>query len=136
TPWTMTVPLIILSVFAVSYGWVGIPEHFPLLGGLVPNWLHEFVSGTLVEAPNTVAFSWIPLLTSLVVALGGLTLGYFFYRDVNSAAEDRLQIGFLKNKYYLDEIYGTVIIRPVVWFGENIVYKFLDKTIIDGFLNL
>jgi NADH-quinone oxidoreductase subunit L len=41
TPWTMTVPLIVLSVFAIGYGWVGIPEEFPILGGLVPNWFHE-----------------------------------------------------------------------------------------------
>src|SRR5512138_66726 len=39
TSWTMTTPLIILSFFAVTYGWVGIPEEFPVLGGLVPNWI-------------------------------------------------------------------------------------------------
>src|SRR5689334_14528111 len=49
TPWTMTAPLVILSVFAVAYGWVGIPEEFPLLGGILPNWIHEFVGGTLAE---------------------------------------------------------------------------------------
>src|SRR5688572_3109376 len=48
TPWTMTVPLMILSVFAVAYGWVGIPEDFMGLH-LRPNWLHEFVGGTLAE---------------------------------------------------------------------------------------
>ena len=31
TPWTMTAPLVVLSFFAVTYGWVGIPEHFPSL---------------------------------------------------------------------------------------------------------
>src|ERR1043165_1412047 len=39
TPWTMTTPLVILAVFAVAYGWVGIPAEFPVLGGLIPNWL-------------------------------------------------------------------------------------------------
>ncbi len=34
TPWTMTVPLMVLAFFALTYGWVGIPEHFPLLGGI------------------------------------------------------------------------------------------------------
>jgi NADH-quinone oxidoreductase subunit L len=136
TPWTMTTPLVILSFFAVTYGWVGIPEHFPLLGGLVPNWLHEFVGGTLAEHPETLEFNWIPLLTSLIVALGGLTLGYIVYRDVNSPAEDKLQIGFLKNKYYFDEIYAVVFIKPITWFAENIVYKFLDQGVIDGILHL
>ena len=72
TKWTMTVPLIVLSVFAIGYGWVGIPEHFPLLGGLIPNWFHEFVGSTLAVMPEAAPFNIVPLLTSLVVALGGL----------------------------------------------------------------
>ena len=136
TPWTMTLPLVILAIFAVGYGWVGIPEHFPVLGGLVPNWLHEFVGGTLAEHPEAVEFSWVPLLTSLVVALGGLGLGYFVYRDVNSPAEDRLQIDFLKRKYYFDEIYNAIFVKPAYWFAENVVYKFLDQGVIDGILHL
>ena len=135
TPWTMTVPLIILSIFAIGYGWVGIPEHFPLLGGLVPNWLHEFVGGTLAEHPEAVDFNWIPLLTSLFVALGGLGLGYAVYRNVNSPAEDRFQIPLLKNKYYFDEIYDRVFVKPAYWFAENVVYKFLDQGVIDGVLH-
>jgi len=136
TPWTMTVPLVILSVFAVAYGWVGIPEHFPLLGVLLPNWLHEFVGGTLAEAPETTAFNWVPLLTSLIVALGGLYLGWLTYRNVNSAAEDRLQIPLLKNKYYFDEIYDRVFVKPAYWFAENVVYKFMDQGLIDGILHI
>jgi hypothetical protein len=38
-----------------------------------------------------------------VVALGGLTLGWLVYRNVNSVVEDKLQIPLLKNKYYFDE---------------------------------
>ena len=134
--WTMTVPLIVLSVFAVGYGWVGIPEHFPVLGGLVPNWLHEFVGGTLAEHPEAVEFNVIPLLTSLVVALGGLGLGWVVYRDVKSPAQDRLQIPLLKNKYYLDEIYDRVFVKPAYWFAENVVYKFMDQGVIDGVLHV
>ena len=136
TPWTMTAPLVILSVFAVAYGWVGIPEHFPLLGGLVPNWLHEFVGSTLAELPETIAFNWIPLLTSLVVALGGLYLGWVTYRNVNLPAEDRLQIPLLKNKYYFDEIYDRLFVKPAYWFAENVVYKFMDQGVIDGILHI
>jgi NADH-quinone oxidoreductase subunit L len=136
TPWTMTVPLMVLSFFAVTYGWVGIPEKFPLLGGLVPNWFHDFVGHTLAEVPETPEFSWIPLLTSLVVALGGLTLGYFVYRNVKSVSEDKLQIPLLKNKYYFDEAYDYLFIKPAYWFAENIVYKLLDQRLIDGFLHI
>ena len=136
TPWTMTTPLVILAVFAVAYGWVGIPAEFPVLGGLIPNWLHEFVGGTLTQPPAELAFNWIPLLTSLVVALGGLYLGWFVYRSVNSPAEDRLQIPLLKNKYYFDEFYDRVFVKPAYWFAENVVYKFLDQGVIDGILHV
>lgn len=136
TPWTMTLPLIVLSVFAVGYGWVGIPEHFPLLSGLAPNWLHEFVGGTLAEHPEAAEFNVIPLLTSFVVALGGLYLGWVTYRNVNSPAQDRLQIPLLKNKYYFDEFYDRVFVKPAYWFAENVVYKFMDQGLIDGILHL
>jgi NADH-quinone oxidoreductase subunit L len=135
TPWTMTAPLVILSIFAIAYGWVGIPEDFMGLH-LQPSWLHEFVGGTLAEAPETIAFSWVPLLTSLVVALGGLYLGWLTYRKVNSPAEDRLQIPLLKNKYYFDEFYDRVFVKPAYWFAENVVYKFMDQGIIDGILHI
>jgi NADH-quinone oxidoreductase subunit L len=135
TPWTMTLPLIILAVFAIGYGWVGIPEDFLGLH-LSPSWLHEFVGGTLAEHPEAVAFSWVPFGTSLLVALGGLALGYYFYRDVNSAAEDRLQLDILKKKYYFDEIYDAVFVKPAYWFAENVVYRFLDQGVIDGILHI
>jgi NADH-quinone oxidoreductase subunit L len=136
TPWTMTTPLVVLAFFAVTYGWVGIPEQFPVLGGLVPNWLHEFVGGTLAEHPEAVEFNWIPLLTSLIVALGGLALGWLVYRNADSVAEDRLQIPVLKNKYYFDEAYDYLFVKPAAWFAENVVYRFMDQGIIDGILHI
>jgi NADH-quinone oxidoreductase subunit L len=136
TPWTMTAPLVILSVFAIGYGWVGIPEHFPLLGGLVPNWFHEFVGGTLAEMPEVIEFSIVPLLTSLSVALGGLFFGWLAYRNVKSPAEDKLQIGVLKNKWYFDEIYNFLFIKPAYWFSETFVSKWMDKGAIDGILHI
>jgi NADH-quinone oxidoreductase subunit L len=135
TPWTMTVPLVILSVFAVAYGWVGIPEHFPIIGGLIPNWLHEFVGGTLADHPEAVAFNWIPLLTSLFVALGGLGLGYFVYRGVNAPVEDKLQIPLLKNKYYFDEAYDALFVKPSRWVAETFVSRWMDQGLIDSILH-
>jgi len=135
TPWTMTVPLIVLAVFAVGYGWVGIPEHFPLIGGLIPNWFHEFVGGTLLEHPEAIEFSIWPLLTSLGVALGGLFFGWLVYRNVRSVEEDRLQIPVLKNKWYFDEAYDFLFIKPAYWFAETFVYKWMDKGLIDGILH-
>jgi NADH-quinone oxidoreductase subunit L len=135
TKWTMTIPLIVLAVFAVSIGWVGIPEHFPGIGGLIPNWFHEFVGGTLAEAPAAVEFSWVPLITSLGVALGGLLFGWLAYRKVNSPAQDLLQIPVLKNKWYFDEIYQAVFIKPATWIAGTFTSLYMDQKVIDGFLH-
>ena len=141
TPWTMTLPLVILAIFAIGYGWVGIPEHFPVIGGLIPNWFHGFVGGTLAEEPEAVAFNWIPLLTSLVVALGGLTLGWLTYRNYQAGAQDPMQklLGpihkLLKNKYYFDEIYDKVFVQPAYWIADVFTNQWMDRGAIDGFLH-
>jgi NADH-quinone oxidoreductase subunit L len=138
--WTMVLPLAVLSVFAIAAGWVGIPEHFPVLGGLVPNWFHDFVGGTLLEHPEAVPFNIVPLLTSLVVALGGLYLGWLVYRRLPAGAEDPLKralgpvYSVLQNKYYFDEFYQAVFVRPAVWISD-VFANWLDQGVIDGILH-
>ena len=67
----MLAPLVLLSIFSIAAGWAGIHQEFPLIGGWIPNWVEEFVAGTLTAHPEATAFSVPPLLTSLVVSLGG-----------------------------------------------------------------
>ena len=106
----MTIPLVILAVFAVGAGWVGIPETFPVLGSVSANWFEQFVGRMLGEEEHLVE-SFIPLITSLVVALGGLYLGWQVYRKVKAGSPDPLEqpLGFLyrvfKYKYGIDEFY-------------------------------
>jgi NADH-quinone oxidoreductase subunit L len=141
TPWTMTLPLVILGGLAISAGWVGVPEGFPILSFIVPNFFHEFVGGTLLEHPSPVFFHPIPLLTSLVVALGGLYLGWMAYRNIRAGAPDPLEkpLGFVytlfKNKYYFDEIYDFIFVRPAYWVSETFTYLWLDRGVIDGILH-
>ncbi len=141
TPWTMTVPLIILSLFAISVGWSGIPEKFPIIGNLFPNWFHEYVGGSLLEHPEAVEFSVIPLLTSLVVSIGGITLGWLLYRRIKAGSKDPLEsslgsfYSLLKNKYYFDELYDRVFVQPAYTISRNFTYLFLDRKIIDGVLH-
>jgi len=135
TKWTMTLPLVILSVFAVGFGWLGIPEHFPVLGAFSANWFHEFVGSTLLEPPAALEFSWTPLLTSILVACGGLYLGWLVYRKVTSVEQDKLQIPVLKNKWYFDEIYDFLFVKPSYWLAETFTYKWIDSGLIDGILN-
>ena len=139
--WTMTVPLVVLAVFAVGFGWVGIPEAFPGLGGILPNWFHEFVGGVLPDHTSAIAFDPTPLLVSVGVALGGLLLGWLTYRRVRAGAPDPLRrllgpvYAVLENKYYFDEFYNYAIVRPAYWVAETFTYTFLDRRVIDGFLH-
>jgi NADH-quinone oxidoreductase subunit L len=139
--WTMTLPLLVLAFFAIVMGWVGIPNEFPIIGGLFPNLLHEFVGATLGELPEAVPFSWVPLLVSLLVSLGGLGLGWVVYRRQHVGEEDPLKIRLgviytvLHNKYYVDEFYHLVFVRPAIWMSETFTYLWMDRKIIDGILH-
>ena len=139
---SMTLPLVILAVFAVGFGWLGIHQEFPLIGGLLPNFIHDFVGGTLLEHPETLPFNFIPLLTSLVVALGGLALGWWVYKDYKVGAMDPVEKALgpsiskiLKNKYYFDELYDYLFVRPAYWVAETFTSLWMDRVVIDGILH-
>jgi len=170
TPWTMTLPLIVLAFFSITIGWIGIPQNFPILGavpralGFTPNWFHEFVGSSLpssqsesgsgeeghssylpaasahnasmvlVEEEQTGGFDYFPLITSVVVSLGGLGLGWWYYGKATSPEKDKFQIPFLKNKWYIDEIYQATVIPFALWLAE-VFTPFIDEKVIDGFLH-
>jgi NADH-quinone oxidoreductase subunit L len=136
---TMTMPLVVLAFFAVTAGWTGIPESFPGLGGLIPNWFEEFVGSMLTHHPEA-GHSLVPLFTSLTVALGGLLLGWLTYRNVQKAEDPLVKpLGglhtVLQNKYYIDELYAVIFYKPAHWIAETFTYQFLDKKVIDGILH-
>jgi NADH-quinone oxidoreductase subunit L len=137
----MTVPLVILAVFAVTAGWAGIPKTFPLIGGVLPNWFDEFVGSMLSGQEIRLVESLVPLLTSFVVSLGGLYLGWVVYRRVKQGMADPLEapLGFfyvwMRNKYYFDEFYNLVIIRPALWLAEVFTSRIVDKLILDGIVD-
>jgi NADH-quinone oxidoreductase subunit L len=87
------------------------------------------------------AFSYVPLITSLVVALGGLYLGWLVYRKFTPGQADPLEkplggfYAWMKNKYYFDELYAIILIKPAHWVSETFSYQWIDRKIIDGFLN-
>jgi NADH-quinone oxidoreductase subunit L len=139
TPWTMTAPLIVLAVFAIAAGWVGIPE--ALTAHTIPNWFHEFVGGTLIERPEVLEFNFTPMLVSILISLGGLGLGWLVYRKVKAGDPDPLvkPLGpvhtWLKNKWYFDEFYAFFVVKPVIWISEVFTSLWMDRKVIDGFLN-
>jgi NADH-quinone oxidoreductase subunit L len=135
--WTITAPMAVLAFFAVAAGWVGIPQTFPLLGGLSANWFEHFVGSMLTAEAASEGHSLMPLATSVTVALGGLFIGWMFYAGQRQSKNDPLQrlgpvYSTLKNKYYIDELYNFVFIRPVVWVADVFSSIWVDKVVIDG----
>ena len=161
---TMTLPLLGLAVFAIVAGYLGVPEDFPLFGALFSpeavggNRFHHFVIETLPHNSATEffaavpplqakapPFALIPVATSFIVALGGLYLGHRMYwrRPLRAGEPDPLirVLGAevhetLRNKYYIDELYERVFVRPSFWFAHRVVDEFLDRGLIDGALHL
>ena len=138
--WTMTAPLAMLALFSLTIGWAGIPKGFPVLSSFIPNWVHEFVGATLLEPTESLEFNVIPLLVSVGVALGGLLIGYLMYRRQEAGAPDPLaRLGrvyvWIQNKYYFDELYDFLFVRPLYWIAETFVYRGLDRRVIDGTLH-
>jgi NADH-quinone oxidoreductase subunit L len=143
SPASMTFPLIVLALFAVFGGYVGVPEGFPVLSALFgQNWFHEFVGGTLLERPKALPFSAIPVLLSSLIALTGLALGGLVYarRPLTAGEPDPLvRLGpiyaFLQNRWYIDGLYHRVFVRPTLWLADRAVALFMDRVVIDGFLH-
>ena len=135
----MTIPLMILSLFAIGAGWAGIPEAFPGLGGLIPNWFGGFVGSMVHFEHHAEAHSLVPLFTSLGVSLGGLLLGWLVYRRAGAVDPLEKALGpvhtLLKNKYWVDEIYAVLFIRPARWLADVFVSQWIDRRILDGILH-
>jgi NADH-quinone oxidoreductase subunit L len=139
----MTVPLMVLAVFAVGLGWVGIPTTFPLVGRISSNPFHHYIGGLAevigIEAAE-LAFNPVPLVTSVVVALGGLLIGYLVYRHYAARGESKamdpmeraLGAGYrvLANKYYFDELYYKVFVKGSQRLA-NWLFKFDDLWVVD-----
>ncbi len=145
---TMTLPLIILAFFAIVAGFVGVPPEFPLFGAIFSpehNAFHHFVKYTLLPEMQADAppFNWIPVLTSFIVALGGIALGYVVYwrKPLQAGEPDPLVRALgplhpvLRNKYYLDELYGAVFVAPSKA-AANFIADVIDRGLIDGTLHL
>ena len=118
---SMTVPLILISFFAVGLGWIGIPSGFLGLDALDVNWLGHFLEpfmkhiNVAVHHPH---FNFLPLAVSVAVALGGLLLGWAVYgRGLEEDQVDPLAKRFgivwqiWHRKYFIDELYAATVVR-------------------------
>ena len=99
---------------------------------------------TPVDVEEELAWSWIPLATSLVVALGGIAGGWWLYgrKPLEEGEPDPLirplgpLYSFLNQKWKWDELYHVVFYKPTFWFSETFVNEWVDQGIIDGTLHI
>jgi NADH-quinone oxidoreductase subunit L len=118
---SMTIPLILISPFAIILGWIGIPAYFPVIGGLVPNVIEETLE-SYIEYLHFHAVhpesGLVALAVSLMVALGGIALGWLIYGRRAYAYETvdplRRLLGpvwwLLHRKYFVDEAYQYTVV--------------------------
>ncbi len=123
--WTMTLPLIILAVFAALAGFVNVS------GGL---------SGFFGQEAE--AFNFVTAGIATVVALAGIGLGWALYRNAFATATDidpleRMMPGIfrvLNRKFYFDEIYGSTFGK--LSYGLAWGWNLFDRYVLDGLLRL
>ncbi len=152
SPWTMTLPLIVLGSGSVLAGFLGVPK---LFGG--GNWIERFldpvilplgggehamehaaaeVSHHVVSVPVELALVGL----SVAVAFFGFWLAWYFYgRDPEFSIPKRLAerhplaYKLILNKYYVDEIYAATVIAPTVGLAR-LLWEF-DARVVDGLVN-
>jgi NADH-quinone oxidoreductase subunit L len=129
SPAVMTVPLAILAFFAVTLGAIGTPA-WP--------WFRAFLESRATASIESEPGLMTLMLTSSVIVLAGLGLGWMVYgsKTVDAEAEDALERAMppvwtvLRDKFYVDELYGVTVIAFYKWWAK--VADWLDRRVWGG----
>ena len=133
----MLVPLMILAVLSVVGGWVGI-------GGRFEHFLSPVFGRPASSEGATEALSRSTEGTLMVISVGaavlGLYLAYLLYykrRDLPQRIADALGGLYqaVVHKYYVDEIYATLFVKPLVDGSTRILWHGVDQGVIDAAIN-
>jgi len=141
SPKNMLGPLVVLGVLSVMGGWLAAPTFF---GGV--DRFEEFLGPAMGQARAVKnAAESKPLEVQLAavavgIALAGFLVAAWFYLRRRDTPE-RLAKSFsrayalLLNKYYVDEIYAAILVRPLVWISTRVLWNAVDEGAIDGSVN-
>ena len=134
SPKSMTLPLIILAILAAVGGLISLPFGF--------NWLNGYLQPIIVnlngvgEHHELSSTGWTLMLVSTIIALVGIGFAYTKYISKSEVPEEDDKItGFAKvlyNKYYIDEIYNKLFIKPIyalAAFFKDIVEKIITAIV-------
>ncbi|PUZ27498.1 NADH dehydrogenase subunit L [Chitinophaga costaii] len=137
SPAAMTIPLVVLAVLSVFGGYIGLPEVFgvksllneylaPIFAPSVPfAAVHELEPGT----------EWMLMIISSVLVIGMIFWARAKYRRYqNPGTENTGLLKVLENKWYVDEIYDAVIVRPLQALSQ-FFSEVMEKLGIDRLVN-
>jgi NADH-quinone oxidoreductase subunit L len=134
SPWVMLVPLILLGLLSLTGGWIGIPK--ALWGGdQFAHFLEPVVNAPVVTGNDSQERIFSGL--SVLMALIGWFVADLLYRQKPGMA-DRLveRIGglyrLLVNKYWIDQIYGGLIVAPLLFLSRYLLWGAVDRGVING----
>jgi NADH-quinone oxidoreductase subunit L len=141
SPPSMTIPLVVLAILSLVGGFIGIPES---LGG--HHWLAQFLgpvfkrsAALLPDMPSEGQSEIILMVMSVSGALIALVYAYIKYVKnghvpVADTEKRSLLASLSYHKFYVDEIYDTLIRKPLDWLSE-FAYDNIEKLGIDGIVN-
>ncbi|MEP7141286.1 MAG: NADH-quinone oxidoreductase subunit L [Ferruginibacter sp.] len=138
SPAAITFPLIILAILAVIGGWIGIPEVFMHGGHRLEAFLEPiFAQSNIIAAKQDISHTTEYMLMGISVAGALIALLYAWnkFSKYQKSGQEETGLGkVLANKWYVDELYGSLIVKPIqslATFCNNV----MEKSIIDGFVN-
>ncbi|WP_237144844.1 NADH-quinone oxidoreductase subunit L [Pontibacter pamirensis] len=145
SPASMTIPLIVLAILSTVGGFIGMPEVFGaehvLANYLSPIFDFARVANGPALAPIQLdhATEYMLMGLSVAVALIAAIIAYVMYVSKNTVpAEEKERLGpvhnLVYNKYYIDELYNTIIVRPVMWLS-SFFHRVVDMLLVDGIVN-
>jgi NADH-quinone oxidoreductase subunit L len=137
SPPTMTVPLVILAVFSALAGFAGLPAALGERADLFGRFVEGVFGRRIAHLPRST--DAVLVLAAMASALLGIGLAFYLYRR-SPEVPQRLAGRFpglyrlLGRKYYVDEGYDAVVIRPLLRCSAW-VYEHFDLKVVDGTLN-
>lgn len=137
SPSVITTPLILLAILSAFAGLLNVPE---FLNG--HQWFSRFLSsavGGIIVHPQHGANEWALAAFALGASITGIGLAFLMYiRKVihpeRLAADYQPVYRLWFNKYYVDELYAFIFVRPLKWFSEKGLGEILDSSWINGIL--
>ena len=141
SPWVMLGPLVILAILSFVGGWIGIGgrfEHFlaPVFQtGASAELAHETAGEAAGQGTETLL-----MLISVAAAILGLLLAWALYlRRPQLPARIAASLGAfyqaVAHKYYVDELYAVLFIKPLVDGSTEILWHGVDQGVIDATVN-